>query len=52
MNYNYFNDDINKMLDSVPLLLIYDDEEHILVFRRLIEWSMTIGLWSGQVGVS
>ncbi len=45
----YFNSDIKKMIDISPLMLIFTEESHVLIFRRLIERSMTVGLWFGKM---
>lgn len=50
MNTNLFlTKKIQKVLDNSPLLLDYNDDQHILIFRRLIERSMYLGLWSGEM---
>ncbi len=38
-----------KSLDESPLMLTVTKDQHVLVFRRLIEQSMTTGTWSGRM---
>lgn len=41
---------IQIMLNDYPTILDADNNQHIFIFRRLLEWSMTHGRWSGHMG--
>jgi hypothetical protein len=43
---------VQKMLNNYPIVLDSKNPKHVFIFRRLIEWSMTHGRFSGHVGVS
>lgn len=36
-----------KLINNFPLHLNSSNPKHILVFRRVLEWSHTHGLWHG-----
>ena len=38
-----------KLMRNFPLILDAKDPKHMLVFRRMIEWTMTKGIWSGSM---
>lgn len=43
------NNKVQKLLKIFPLYLRYDNEKHILVFRRLLERSLKYGYWNGRM---
>ncbi len=38
---------VRKILEATPILLKDDNLKHIKAFRELIEWSLSLGRWSG-----
>lgn len=38
---------LQKLMDAHPLILDAKNQKHVLVFRRMLEWSMCQGRWSG-----
>jgi hypothetical protein len=44
-----FNTKINSFVKKCPLFLDADDEFHVLMFRRILELSLSQGRWSGEM---
>lgn len=40
-----------KILLDYPLKLYDDDPKHLIIFRRILEWYMTYGIWNGQMAM-
>lgn len=43
------NKKLKKFLARYPLILSDENQDHVLVFRRTLEWFQTYGIWSGQM---
>ena len=41
--------EMQEFCDKVPFYLMENDLTHLYVFRKLLEWAMTNGLWAGQM---
>lgn len=41
------NSKMRNLCLQYPIILDANNSKHILIFRRLIEWSMSEGRWSG-----
>lgn len=41
--------DLKKIADRFPLMLTASNPNHVLIFRRILEWGFSKG-WSGEVG--
>lgn len=50
MNSKLYHPKFNKLINNFPLILNAENPKHVLVFRRMLEWSMTKGFWAGSVG--
>lgn len=49
MNDILYHPNFIKLIRNYPLMLNAKNPKHLLVFRRMIEWSMTKGFWAGTM---
>lgn len=40
---------VRKLVKKCPLFLDAEDETHVLVFRKILEVSLSQGRWSGEM---
>lgn len=43
------NEKINRLVKNCPMYLDAEDEMHVLMFRKILENSLSQGLWWGEV---
>ena len=43
------NKKIRSFIEKYPVKLTYKNGRHIYMFRRILEWSMHEGRWTGRV---
>jgi hypothetical protein len=47
----FSNKKIKEFIDQEPLRINYYNSDHVFMFRRILEWSMHQGRWSGKVAM-